>query len=103
MSNSPPYRRAPAHLAPRTTPPPAQDVTARDVAILWLVLGVASIVRLAIAFARGEGPLGAFPISEPGFAFVILLFSTPRAARLLKPSRARERAEASLPGGDAGG
>jgi hypothetical protein len=85
--NAPPHRRA-------TGRRDAREVNARDIAKLWLFLAVAAVVRLVIAFARGEPPLGAFPISEPGFAFLLLVAATPRAARLLTPSSAEGHAGA---------
>jgi hypothetical protein len=89
-----PYRRAPrapeAPVAPRTAAHGSWDIH-----VTWLVLVAAGIVRLCIAFARGEPPFGAFPISEPGLAFLLVVIGTPRAARLLPAAVAAARDEAA--------
>jgi hypothetical protein len=69
-----------------------RDVGRRDITLTWRFLVVLALIRLALAFTHGERPFQGRWVTEPGFAFLVLLVAAPRAARGLRavPGARRE-------------
>ena len=85
-----PYRRSPPVRVKRQPAP--KHVGTRDITAAWRYLAVIAVIRLVLAFLHGERPFHELSVTEPGFAFFLLLVAAPRALRGLRMSSAEREA-----------